>query len=461
MTPRVLVVGEAMLDVDLDGRASRLSPDAPVAVVDDPVERPRPGGAALAAALAASDGARVVLATPLGNDADADRLRALLPPEVEVVALPSDGGTPVKRRVLAAGQVLVRLDTGGTSGSWETPPADLEAAVSAADAVLVADYGRGLTSLPALRELVARAAERVPVVWDPHPRGGRPADNTWLCLPNQSELARLDGSEPTGIGEVGDAARRVRERLGTRALAVTLGERGALLVQGDAPPAVFVVDPVRGEDTCGAGDRFAASATVRLARGDLMSEAVEHAARAAAGFVAAGGATAYGADATPTPSDDVPSHHDGSTARDTVARVRAGGGVVVATGGCFDLLHAGHVATLQAARRLGDCLVVLLNSDASVRGLKGPGRPLVPARDRARVLASLACVDAVVVFEEDRPDAALQEIRPDLWVKGGDYAGGPLPEQQVLDRWGGRSMVLPYLSGRSTTGLVAAANRNA
>ncbi|MDD9347580.1 MAG: hypothetical protein PV363_02215, partial [Mumia sp.] len=117
--------------------------------------------------------------------------------------------------------------------------------------------------------------------------------------------------------------------------------------------------------------------------------------------------------------------------------------------------------TLQAARRLGDCLVVLLNSDASVRGLKGPGRPLVPARDRARVLASLACVDAVVVFEEDRPDAALQEIRPDLWVKGGDYAGGPLPEQQVLDRWGGRSMVLPYLSGRSTTGLVAAANRNA
>jgi rfaE bifunctional protein nucleotidyltransferase chain/domain len=137
--------------------------------------------------------------------------------------------------------------------------------------------------------------------------------------------------------------------------------------------------------------------------------------------------------------------------------VRARGGTVVATGGCFDLLHAGHVATLEAARALGDCLVVCLNSDASVRRLKGPDRPLVGEQDRARVLRALRCVDAVLVFGEDEPGAALQQLRPDLWVKGGDYSGTRLPEADVLAEWGGRAVVLPYLQGRSTTGLVRAA----
>jgi D-beta-D-heptose 7-phosphate kinase / D-beta-D-heptose 1-phosphate adenosyltransferase len=130
---------------------------------------------------------------------------------------------------------------------------------------------------------------------------------------------------------------------------------------------------------------------------------------------------------------------------------------VVATGGCFDLLHAGHVATLRAARDLGDCLVVCLNSDASVRRLKGPGRPLVPASDRARVLAALEYVDEVVVFDEDTPVEVLRRIRPDVWAKGGDYALTDLEEATVLEEWGGQAVVLPYLQGRSTTQMVASA----
>jgi rfaE bifunctional protein nucleotidyltransferase chain/domain len=128
--------------------------------------------------------------------------------------------------------------------------------------------------------------------------------------------------------------------------------------------------------------------------------------------------------------------------------------VVVATGGCFDLLHAGHVATLRAARRLGDCLVVCLNSDTSVRRLKGPGRPVMPEVDRTRVLEALECVDSVVVFEDDTPVRVLEQLRPDVWVKGGDYAGADLPEAGVLTRWGGQAVVLPYVPGRSTTALV-------
>jgi rfaE bifunctional protein nucleotidyltransferase chain/domain len=148
---------------------------------------------------------------------------------------------------------------------------------------------------------------------------------------------------------------------------------------------------------------------------------------------------------------ELPSHEDAVT---LAAQVRAAGGTVVATGGCFDLLHTGHVSTLQAARALGDCLIVCLNSDASVRRLKGPTRPLVAERDRAAVLGALACVDAVAIFDEDTPAAVLETLRPHVWVKGGDYEGVRLPEADVLAAWGGRAYVLPYLDGHSTTRLI-------
>jgi rfaE bifunctional protein nucleotidyltransferase chain/domain len=148
-----------------------------------------------------------------------------------------------------------------------------------------------------------------------------------------------------------------------------------------------------------------------------------------------------------------------TSAVEVIAGVRRAGGVVVATGGCFDLLHAGHVATLRAARGLGDCLVVCVNSDDSVRRLKGASRPLVPATDRVRVLQALECVDAVVVFDEDTPVEVLRVLRPDVWAKGGDYAGSHVPEADVLAEWGGQAVVLPYLEGRSTTRLVQTAVR--
>jgi rfaE bifunctional protein nucleotidyltransferase chain/domain len=137
-------------------------------------------------------------------------------------------------------------------------------------------------------------------------------------------------------------------------------------------------------------------------------------------------------------------------------RVHHAGGTVVAAGGCFDVLHAGHVSLLQAARSLGDCLIVCLNSDESVRRLKGEGRPLNPAADRIALLSALHCVDAVLVFDEDTPRAALRRLRPDLWVKGGDYEGQVLPETDLLSTWGGQAVTVPYLAGRSTTRLQAA-----
>jgi D-beta-D-heptose 7-phosphate kinase/D-beta-D-heptose 1-phosphate adenosyltransferase len=146
-------------------------------------------------------------------------------------------------------------------------------------------------------------------------------------------------------------------------------------------------------------------------------------------------------------------------ARKLIAEVRQRGGTVVATGGCFDLLHAGHVRMLTAARQLGDCLVVCLNADTSVRRLKGPERPIITEADRVELLAALACVDAVVLFEEDTPEAVLADLRPDLWVKGGDYSLAQLPEAALMASWGGRSATVPYHPAKSTTRLAGALAR--
>jgi rfaE bifunctional protein nucleotidyltransferase chain/domain len=235
---------------------------------------------------------------------------------------------------------------------------------------------------------------------------------------------------------------------------VTCGAEGAVLCHSGPTPLAVPAPEVSDGDTCGAGDRFAATAALALAAGALVSEAVQQAVRAASAYVAGGGVRAA-LSARPAKAEHVGVGDAGCV----VADVRARGGTVVATGGCFDLLHIGHLATLRAARALGDCLIVCLNSDASVRDLKGPDRPLTNETDRSSLLAALDCVDAVVVFDELTPESVLSWLRPDVWVKGGDYAdGGPsLPEAELVERWGGRTVIVPYLDGRSTTRTIAAA----
>jgi rfaE bifunctional protein nucleotidyltransferase chain/domain/rfaE bifunctional protein kinase chain/domain len=440
----LVVVGDALLDRDLDGHAERLAPDAPVPVVHDIVERPRPGGAGLAAALAAAAGADVTLVCALGDDAAGRALGALLEEAgVRVVNLGCAGATPEKVRVRAAGRALVRLDAGGDGGGCGPLTAQARQALASASAVLVSDYGRGVPAEPSVRAALSEIS--APLVWDPHPKGLDPIPGVLLATPNESE-ARAAGS----LAAAEAAGRRLARRWRAVNVCVTLGRRGALLVAGDGP-ALAVPAPAAVGDPCGAGDSFAAAAAVRLAAGALPSEAVRAAVLAASSFVAAGGASGVAAAGFAVPETRP------AEAAELAERVRAGGGTVVATGGCFDLLHAGHVRMLQAARALGDCLIVCLNSNASVRRLKGLDRPLVGQDDRAAVLAALECVDAVAVFDEDDPRAIIEHLRPDVWAKGGDYALGDLPEAAVLAGWGGRAVLVPYVSGRSTTRLIEVA----
>ncbi|MEU1846689.1 PfkB family carbohydrate kinase [Micromonospora sediminicola] len=465
MAGPVVVLGDTLLDRDVEGLVNRLCPDSPVPVLDETTSVDRPGGAGLAAVFAAAQGAEVALVTAVADDAGGARLGTLLAAAgVRLYALPLAGATPEKIRLRARGRVLLRHDRGGATGVPGEPSEAVLRLLAAASAVLVSDYGRGVAGLPALR--AALAATRAPVVWDPHPRGPAAVPGVHLATPNEPEARDLAKVPPGGsrLSTASRSAQALRRRWQAGAVAVTLGGDGALLCHAGSTPLV-VPAPVAEGDTCGAGDRFAATATLALARGALVSEAVQEAVAEASAYVADGGvATALPAPvrtAAPAVVTVGGERIGARAAGEVVSRVRAAGGTVVATGGCFDLLHAGHVATLQAARQLGDCLVVCLNSDASVARLKGPERPVVPQGDRGRLLAALGCVDAVLIFDESTPQAALSWLRPDIWVKGGDYASGggteTLPEAEVLARWGGHTVVVPYLDGRSTTDMIAAA----
>ena len=457
---RIVVVGDVLLDVDISGTSERLSPDAPVPVVDVTGSLVRAGGAGLVAVLLAADGAEVELVTALSDDARSHDLRRALA-GVRTVAGHSPGPTPVKTRVRTNDHAVTRIDEGcGAVAAPQVTAAMLES-IAGADAIVVADYGRGLTADPALRTALDRRRPGVPLVWDPHPRGARPVASATVVTPNLAEAAVFAGRGAQGVTGAADAAGVLAASWGCDAVVVTLGALGALLLAppttsprsgGHALPLLVPAVPVGAADACGAGDRFAASLTLALAGGAGLADAVAAAVQAAGAFLTAGGVSALGRPARPAPDAAL-------GAVELAGAVRSAGGTVVATGGCFDLLHAGHARTLAAARRLGDCLIVCLNSDDSVRRLKGENRPILGQQDRVDLLLALECVDAVLVFDEDTPETALGSIRPHLWVKGGDYAGATLPEAALVQSWGGQSVTVPYIAARSTTLLAGALAR--
>jgi D-beta-D-heptose 7-phosphate kinase/D-beta-D-heptose 1-phosphate adenosyltransferase len=432
----VTVIGDAVVDVDVTGQVDRVGPEGCV-VLEADAERRRPGAAALAATFAAADRAEVRLVTALGTDEAAHWLRrALAAAGVIVIDLGLDGPTPQKWRLRSADGTLLRVDRDCSSAAVVGSPGSAAwEAVRGADAVLVSDYGRGV--MGAARSLVRATVAGRPVTWDPHPRGPRPCRGLDLVTPNEREALSLGPRHGTPSGPR-ELAQHLMSRLHA-AVVLTCGKRGAVLAEPDEPVVEIPTTSVHG-DTCGAGDRLAARATVERARGASRRDAVEAGVAAATRYVATGDAS--------TEVDG------GGDPFELAAHVRRRGGTVVATGGCFDLLHAGHVQLLTAARSLGDCLIVCLNSDRSVRRLKGPGRPVVNQDDRRRVLEALESVDAVAIFDEDTPATVLERLRPDVFAKGADYAPHELAERAVLKRWGGRIAILPLSDGRSTSRLI-------
>lgn len=405
----------------------------------------------------------MTLLTALASDPAGDELaRRLIEAGVDLVDLGLEGRTPEKIRLLRSGKPLLRLDRGGSAGTVDGAGAvtALRAALREADGVLVSDYGRGVASDAHVRAALAARAKTLPLVWDPHPRGLPPLAGATLATPNLTEAVSRGGDERPGEEHgLAELARGLARRWEVERVAITLGEEGALLAPEARGPWRVRCAKASG-DPCGAGDMFAAEAAARLADGHGCKEAITTAVAAATQFVSDGytredrlrffgrrpaAAVSDGGDA-PSPSL--------AKALELAERVRGRGGTISATGGCFDVLHVGHVRCLEAAARLGDHLIVLLNSDRSVSALKGADRPLVSERERAATLRALACVDEVAIFDGPTPVEALRLLRPEVWAKGGDYDVDELPESRELPSWGGRVAILPYLEGRSTTRLI-------
>ncbi|HEY7672206.1 MAG TPA: bifunctional D-glycero-beta-D-manno-heptose-7-phosphate kinase/D-glycero-beta-D-manno-heptose 1-phosphate adenylyltransferase HldE [Gammaproteobacteria bacterium] len=458
---RVVVAGDAMLDEYWFGEAARISPEAPVPVVRTGTTEQRAGGAANVALNVAALGARSTLVAAVGADergaALTDRLGAQ-GVECRVVRSRSQP-TIHKLRVLVRSQQLIRLDSEQSFASAAAELGKLFAdAVAGADAVVLSDYGKG--TLDRVSDLVAECRRRkVPVLIDPKGRDFDKYRGATALTPNQAELEAVVGH---WVDEMDLAARAeaLRARLDLEMLLVTRGERGMTLFARGAPPLTLAAQAREVFDVTGAGDTvialLGAGFAARMARADAVALA-----NLGAGIVVGkiGAATVTRAEL------NLALHRHGSGGRglvtleeldELVRAAKTRGERIVMTNGCFDLLHAGHVAYLEEAKSLGDHLIVAVNDDASVSRLKGPSRPVTPLADRMAVLAGLAAVDWVVPFAEDTPAKIIERLLPHVLVKGGDWRADQIAGGPAVIANGGQVIVLPYKAGRSTTRLIEA-----
>jgi len=466
---RVAVVGEAILDGYLEGTAERLSREAPVPIVTLRDRLDAPGGAANTAVNLAALGARVSFLSVIGRDDEGQRLlRALAAANVAAndVLVRRTRSTLVKQRVSAGGQMLLRFDAGTTdpvdAGTEDELIGRLSDAFEDADALVISDYGYGILTdrvVAVLAEL-QRRYPRVIVADARDPRRYRRVGVT-AVKPNYAETARLLGEPEGGDGRsrtqqlslVGD---RLLELTGARICAVTVDIEGAIVFEQGEPPYRTYARPHPNSRAAGAGDTFVAALTLGLASGATTPVAAELASAAAAVVVCKDGTSTCTLEELEAELLAAAGKRlDGlDEAAQRVAVHRRQGRRIVFTNGCFDILHRGHVTYLTRAKALGDVLVVGVNSDDSVRRLKGEARPINGLDDRIAVLEALSCVDHVVPFGEDTPESLIRVVQPDVFVKGGDYTLETLPEAPLVESLGGQVRILPFLEDRSTTGVI-------
>jgi len=460
----IWVVGDLMIDEYVSGAVERISPEAPVPVVRAQGSEHRLGGAANVARQIATLGARVSVAGICGEDAAAEQLLRLCAgagiDTRAVLRLPGRHTTR-KLRVVSHSQQLLRLDWEDVQPCTAEVSAQLLTQLAASDppdAIILSDYAKGVLT-PETIAGIRGARGAVPLVVDPKHRDFARYRGATTVTPNLHELevaagCSLDVADLAGIAA---AARTLMASAGLESMVVTLGNHGMLVVP--AAGAETAVPAMRHDvyDVTGAGDTAIAVLTLALAARAPLMQAAQLANAAAGVSVTQVGAVAVSAASI---RDALAAHPDGKllSRHELAARAatwRTEGKRIVVTNGCFDLLHAGHLALLSQAAKQGDVLVLAINSDASVRRLKGSERPLVPQAERAALLAALTFVDAVTIFEEDTPLQVLEAVRPHVLVKGGDYQPSEVVGRELVEAAGGRVVIVPLTPERSTSSLVA------
>ncbi|HSC48296.1 MAG TPA: bifunctional D-glycero-beta-D-manno-heptose-7-phosphate kinase/D-glycero-beta-D-manno-heptose 1-phosphate adenylyltransferase HldE [Gammaproteobacteria bacterium] len=457
---RVLVAGDVMLDRYWFGATQRISPEAPVPVVHVRDTEERPGGAGNVAVNLASLGVHCTVLGITGDDGIADALQASMQKRgvsCKFTRL-KNTATITKLRVLSRHQQLIRLDFEETFGSFATAPLlpAFKPALAENDVVILSDYGKG--ALAAVQDLIAAArAAGKPVLVDPKGRDFSKYKGVTLITPNLAELEAVVGECPDEAAIV-SKGEKLRAELGLKALLVTRSEQGMTLLESGKAPLHLPTQAQEVSDVTGAGDTVIAVLAAGLGAG------LDYAHAAALSNLAAGIVVGkLGAATVSTTELRLTAHsRSGSgvlneaTALDAVAHARSQNERIIMTNGVFDILHAGHVTYLEAARRLGDRLIVAVNDDASVQRLKGKDRPVNALANRMKVLAALSCVDWVVPFSEDTPERLICKLLPDVLVKGGDYTAKDVAGYGCVTKNGGKVEILPFVDGLSTTNVIEA-----
>jgi len=456
----VLVVGDIMLDRYWHGGTSRISPEAPVPVVKVEQINDRPGGAGNVALNIAALGAKSTLGGMTGDDEMADSLQAMLNAAGVQCNFTRSASQPTitKLRVMSRHQQLIRLD-------FEEPDLTGESAACLSDAtqhlagcgaLVLSDYSKGALADPQAL-IQAAVAAQVPVLVDPKGSNFERYRGATLLTPNLSEFEAVVGECPTEHDLI-EKAEQLMQSLSLGGLLITRGEHGMTLL---LPERKELHLPARARevfDVTGAGDTVIAVLAAALAGGADLPEAVGLANVAASIVVGKLGTASVAAPELRRAVLTEQGSERGVVTLEqleiALADARSHGERVVFTNGCFDILHAGHVTYLEQARELGDRLVVAVNSDESVRALKGSGRPINPIDRRMAVLAGLGAVDWVVRFDDDTPRALLERLQPAMLVKGGDYDKNEVVGWEVVEAYGGEVSVLSFVESVSTTAIV-------
>lgn len=467
---RVVCVGDAMLDRFVYGEVSRISPEAPVPVCRVIDEQAMLGGAGNVVRNLVALGAEADFVSVIGDDDPGRDIAGQISnlPGVRPALLTEAGRpTTVKTRYITDGQQLLRADRETASPIAPALARDVLArtrdALEGAGALVLSDYGKGVLSDALLETLIAAARKaKVPVIVDPKGVDYACYKGAGLITPNRRELAEASRMAAGSDDDAGAAAHKIIDGCGVAAVLVTRGADGMTLVEKGAEGIHFPAEAREVFDVSGAGDTVVATVAAALASGIGLADAARLA-NLAAGIVVGkiGTAVAYGVDllraidAQENANSGAEKVLTRDPALDLITQWRHRGEKIGFTNGCFDLVHPGHVSLLSKARAECDRLVVGLNSDASVRRLKGEGRPVQPQDDRAAVLASLASVDLVVIFDDDTPVGLIETFRPDMLAKGADYAIEDVVGAELVRGWCGEVVLVDLEPGHSTSGTIA------
>lgn len=465
---RIACVGDVMLDRFVYGRVERTSPEAPVPILRTDHDVYMLGGAGNVVRNLVSLGAQATLLSVIGDDDVGRRLTAMVGREARVephLLVERGRQSTEKTRFVAGAQQLLRADSETTEAiaarSAESLIGLARDAFAACDVVVLSDYAKGVLTPDLVPRLIeaARDADR-PVVVDPKDRDYARYAHAAVLTPNRAELALAAGETLEGDEAIVDACRALIVRHGFGAILVTRSRDGMTLVVADGATAHLRAEAREVFDVSGAGDTVVATLAAALGQGVALTACAQLANAAAGVAVAKAGTAVVGAadllhavragDLSASEAKIMPL----AAVAEAVAGWRARGQRIGFTNGCFDLLHPGHISLLRQARQAADRLVVGLNSDASVRRLKGPGRPVQGEAARAQVLASLETVDLVIVFAEDTPMRLIEALRPDCLVKGSDYSVDEVVGAEFVQGYGGTVLIADNEPGYSTTGTI-------